>query len=42
MFAFAPVGGLVALLGVVFVTVIGWRLIPKIPSNLPGRMRCLP
>ena len=29
MFAFAPVGGLVALLGVVFVTVIGWRLIPK-------------
>ena len=29
MFAFAPVGGLVALLGVVFVTVIGWRLIPR-------------
>lgn len=29
MFAFAPVGGLVALLGVVFVTLIGWRLIPK-------------
>ena len=29
MFAFAPVGGLVALLGVAFVTVIGWRLIPK-------------
>ena len=29
MFDFAPVGGLVALLGVVFVAVIGWRLIPK-------------
>ncbi len=29
MFAFAPVGGWVALLGVGFVAVIGWRLIPK-------------
>ena len=29
MFAFAPVGGWVALLGVWFVAVIGWRLIPK-------------
>jgi di/tricarboxylate transporter len=29
MFAFAPVGGLVALAGVAFVVLIGWRLIPK-------------
>ena len=29
MFAFAPVGGWVALLGVGFVAVIGWRLIPR-------------
>ena len=29
MFAFSPVGGLVALVGVAFVVLIGWRLIPK-------------
>lgn len=29
MFDFAPVGGVVALAGVLFVSVIGWRLIPK-------------
>ena len=29
MFAFLPVGGLVALAGVAFVALIGWRLIPK-------------
>ena len=29
MFAFSPVGGLVALAGVAFVALIGWRLIPK-------------
>ncbi len=28
MFAFAPVGGTVALLGVLFVALVGWRLIP--------------
>ena len=28
MFAFAPVGGAVAVLGVLFVAVVGWRLIP--------------
>jgi di/tricarboxylate transporter len=37
MFAFAPVGGLVALLGVVFVTVIGWRLIPKDSLKSAGK-----
>jgi hypothetical protein len=29
MFAFAPVGGAVALAGVAFVTLVGWRLLPK-------------
>ena len=29
MFDFSPVGGMVALFGVVFVALIGWRLIPK-------------
>ena len=29
MFDFTPVGGIVALTGVLFVSVIGWRLIPK-------------
>ncbi|TVR85397.1 MAG: SLC13 family permease [Trueperaceae bacterium] len=29
MFAFAPVGGVVALAGIAFVTLVGWRLIPK-------------
>jgi len=29
MFTFSPVGGLVALAGVAFVALIGWRLIPK-------------
>jgi di/tricarboxylate transporter len=29
MFAFAPVGAVVALAGVAFVTLVGWRLLPK-------------
>ncbi len=29
MFAFAPVGGVIAVVGVIFVAVIGWRLIPR-------------
>ena len=29
MFDFAAVGGIVALVGIVFVTVVGWRLLPK-------------
>ena len=37
MFDFAPVGGLVALLGVVFVAVIGWRLIPKDSLKSSGK-----
>lgn len=30
MFDFAPVGGAVALVGLVFVALVGWRLIPKV------------
>ena len=37
MFDFSPVGGLVALLGVVFVALIGWRLIPKDAMKKPGK-----
>ncbi len=29
MFDFAPVGGITAVVGLIFVTVVGWRLIPK-------------
>lgn len=29
MFSFAPVGGVVALAGIAFVVIVGWRLIPK-------------
>lgn len=29
MFDFSPIGSIIALIGVVFITVIGWRLIPK-------------
>jgi di/tricarboxylate transporter len=29
MFAFSPVGGTVAIVGVLFVSIVGWRLIPK-------------
>ena len=29
MFAFAPVGGAIAVAGVIFVAVVGWRLIPR-------------
>lgn len=29
MFDFSPIGAIIALVGVVFITVIGWRLIPK-------------
>ena len=29
MFDFAAVGGVVALVGIIFVTVVGWRLLPK-------------
>ena len=29
MFDFTPVGGVVALVGVLFVSIVGWRLIPK-------------
>ena len=36
MFAFSPVGGLVALAGVAFVALIGWRLIPKTALKKAG------
>ena len=36
LFSFAPVGGLVALGGLVFVVLIGWRLIPKDSHKKPG------
>ncbi len=36
MFAFSPVGGLVALGGVAFVALIGWRLIPKDAQKKSG------
>ena len=36
MFDFSPVGGSIALLGVLFVTLIGWRLIRKKSYKKPG------
>ncbi|MBR89818.1 MAG: SLC13 family permease [Verrucomicrobiales bacterium] len=36
LFEFAPVGGLVALGGVAFVVLVGWRLIPKGGLKKPG------
>ena len=36
MFDFSPVGGLVALMGVAFVALIGWRLIPKDAQKKSG------
>jgi di/tricarboxylate transporter len=29
MFAFSPVGGVIAIVGVIFVALVGWKLIPK-------------
>ncbi|MCB2093366.1 MAG: SLC13 family permease [Rhodobacteraceae bacterium] len=37
MFDFAPVGGVVALVGLAFVALIGWRLIPAPASNGPDK-----
>ncbi len=39
MFAFAPVGGVVALAGVAFVTLVGWRLLPKDRRGAPDGER---
>jgi di/tricarboxylate transporter len=36
MLDFSPVGGLVALLGVLFIALFGWRLIPKKSYKKPG------
>ena len=35
MFAYAPVGGVIALAGVAFVTLLGWRLLPKDRRGAP-------
>lgn len=35
LFDFAPVGGVVAVVGVAFVTLIGWRLLPKERATAP-------
>jgi di/tricarboxylate transporter len=36
MLDFTPVGGIIAILGVLFVALIGWRLIPKESYKKPG------
>ncbi len=36
MLDFSPVGGLIALLGVLFISLFGWRLIPKKSYKKPG------
>ncbi|HSR55103.1 MAG TPA: SLC13 family permease [Alphaproteobacteria bacterium] len=36
MFDFTPVGGLVAIAGIIFVAVIGWRLIPTARRSAPS------
>ena len=36
MLDFTPVGGIIAILGVLFVAFIGWRLIPKTSYKKPG------
>jgi di/tricarboxylate transporter len=35
LFDFSPVGGIIALIGVLFVAIIGWRLIPKSIQKKP-------
>ncbi len=37
LFDFSPVGGIIAILGVLFIAVIGWRLIPKDLNKKPGK-----
>lgn len=37
LFDFLPVGGIVAVVGVVFITLIGWRLIPKRAKIADGK-----
>lgn len=43
MFDFAPVGGVCALAGVIFVALLGWRLIPadRTGANAPAELRAL-
>ena len=46
MFDFTPVGGCVAVVGVLFVSLVGWRLIPRKRrariGKLPNAHPCLP
>ena len=35
LFDFSPVGGIIAIIGVIFVAIIGWRLIPKSIQKKP-------
>ena len=35
LFDFSPVGGIIALIGVIFVAIVGWRLIPKSIQKKP-------
>ncbi|PCH77516.1 MAG: SLC13 family permease [Flavobacteriaceae bacterium] len=37
MLDFSPVGGVIALVGVLFIALIGWRLIPKTSLKKPGK-----
>ncbi|MGD9938875.1 MAG: SLC13 family permease [Clostridia bacterium] len=36
MFDFSPVGGVIALVGLVFISFLGWRLLPKRSGEKPG------
>ena len=36
LFDFSPVGGAIAILGVLFVALVGWRLIPKDTEKIPA------
>ena len=36
LFDFSPVGGAIAILGVLFIALVGWRLIPKETNKKPG------
>jgi di/tricarboxylate transporter len=38
MFDFAPVGGVVAIVGLAFVALIGWRLIPRVAEGGAGQL----
>ncbi len=43
MFDFTPVGGVCAIVGVIFVALVGWRLIPaaRVAANVPAELKAL-